>query len=335
MAMRIRRDSFISLEAATPGTKSSGLPSEGQGSSESEHKKCGAGCVPENQPTNIHIISAVADYIIDLQEIGDGSYYLLHKTSETTPVGVLTAGDSATNDLTVSYQQNLPSQKWYLHATPGDPTKYAITTSTTIAEGTPCLTYTSLYKADTILAYLPYSANNQNQYWYKTTRRAYDRKTINVGTYAPSSSSGMATASQNVSGSSDSGNPNMDIDAVNNSKVKEVLEFIAQNMDAYKTAITNGSAATHSQNRDPITLNLHLNGDSAVAGANSKQPFEDVGRPTYAYVGDKVDGNDDKMGTDLEIAYKSIFSCPQHSADEYSLNRVGQCNCNLSDLFGH
>jgi hypothetical protein len=291
------------------------------------------------------ITSQVAEYTLDLEPAENGTYYIKYYGSESTndPVGIL-ALNNTTKKLEVQIlNENRPEliSKWNLNTFFPDKTKCIVSVDkcTNASECTSCLTFTSLYMGNTILSYAPYVENKENQVWITSST-----KTSNHSGLLIDGSSSIASKIQ------DTQNNTVDIsqinlNAENETKLTEVLNLISQNLQAYKDTTTSDSGASLSQNSTPIKVNLTLSGNTlgltptsttrAVARfADTNENTPNVRGLLSAYENEQAAdaANTTNSVYTLDTALGSVISCPKIDSKDYAISRVGQCNCDLSDL---
>ena len=312
--------------------------------------------IPSGCPTTAiqpitSITSAVAEYTIDVEPTNDGSYFLkYYGTDSNTPTGIL-AVDSDNKLVIQILNDTRPGliNKWYLNSIFNDNNSCIVSprlcnsNADCNAKSINCLTFTSLYMDSTILAVLPYSSNKENQIWKKSSTKVSNKNKLIVG----NPSSIAAQLGQTISGPIDL--TKLSLNQENESKLKDVLNLISQNLQSYKSVTSSDSGASFSQaSSTPIKINLALSGstfDGLIPNsADSSQLFTDITTSTNINQGDvkallatyeneqqSAANTTDSVYT-LDTALGSTISCPRIDLADYAVSKVGQCNCDLSGL---
>ena len=308
-----------------------------------------------NQPVT-SITSYVAEYTIDVEPTNDGTgtYFLkYYGTDSNTPTGILAI--DADNKLVVQILNDTRPgliNKWYLNQINGPNILNCVVSpvmcsseSDCIAKSIICLTFTSLYMDSTVLAVLPFTTNpiKENQIWLMSSTKVSNKNKLIIG----NPSSIAAQLGQTISGPIDL--TQLSLNQENESKLKDVLNLISQNLQSYKSVTSSDSGAALSQaNSTPIKINLALTGSTLGSlipnHTGSSQSFTDVTTSNTINQGDvrallatyennqqSAANTSDSVYT-LDTALGSTISCPRIDSADYAVSRVGQCNCDLSGL---
>jgi hypothetical protein len=296
---------------------------------------------PPQQTTLESVISKIANYQIDVEPTGDGATYFLKyyginsndtSSNTNTPAGILAVDTN--NNLVVQIlndvQQGL-SNRWNLNKLNNDDNTLVISIqkcSTNDCSGVLALTYTSLYMENTILSYLPFSSSNENQLWKPASKIVRQGLPVNKGVSIASKLNKTIGTPVNLS--------ELNLNDINEQKVSDVLNLISQNLQSYKQMTSSDSGASLGiSGGAPIKVNLSLSGalDALSGLGRTTEDFEDANnvRKLLDNYENKDTENKETVYT-LDTALGSVVSCPSIDAADYTISRVGECNCNLSQL---
>jgi hypothetical protein len=315
-----------------------------------QYKSTGNTMLPACNPTSTvitYITSQAAAYAIQVTPVGDGfnnSYYLMHnEPNSDAPSGILAT--STSGEISVEMMNDRSptlATHWYMIPIATGSTTCAImqVPCSAISECAKalCLTYTTIYQSHSILALQPFTGIS-NQLW-----------TINYGAFPPFNgvpiNKNAATLSQRSYYQQQAGEhlneSNLQLNEENDNKLMQILNLIGANVQQLNGQPNGRSGGTPS---NPIKINLSLS-DSSSTLIKSAQKFTDVAqqqsgghrhpqqqptRDTFQDVRTLLDNYINNEVTPVEAAYHAS-TCPNYN--DYTLNRVGECNCNLSDLQG-
>lgn len=285
------------------------------------------------------IVSQIAEYTIDIEPSGDNeTYYLKHYgKSSKVPVGILAIDENTDNNLVIQILNDNSYgfvNKWYLNKIFSDNNNKCIVSikkcsDNTICEGIMCLTYTSLYMENTMLNYIPYNSK-ENQKWILSLNSVKD----NTGLIIRNPTSIASLINQSQPSSIDISQ--LALNQENDKKITDVLNLISNNLQGLKNMTNSDSGSSLSLGGGtPIKINLALSGSSIGSLTADTEKFQNTTNDVKNLLNNYENNQNSNVldpGYSLDTAIGSVISCPNIDSNDYAINRVGQCNCNLSDL---
>lgn len=294
-------------------------------------------CQPAPDRQIESIMSYVANYQIDLEKDRFSNKYFLkyYGIGKNDPTGVLAVDVNDNDNLVVQIlNDNRPNLRnlWYINKLNNDPETLVISLDECTNDdcsGIKALTYTTYYMENSIISYLPFSHIHENQLWIPTTRVPKRGLPVNKGIILSSELNNPNTSAINLS--------ELNLNESNEQKVSDILNLINQNLQSFKqiTQSDSGSALGLSGNT-PIKVNLSLSNALSSLSQNTKksESFQDTNNIRELL--DKYENKNTNVNTGsvytLDNALSSVISCPVIDNNDYTISRVGQCNCDLSQL---
>lgn len=299
-------------------------------------------------------------YIIDIESTGapDNSYFLIHYDveSKTTPAGVYAVDDKNNLVIQVKNQSGL-KQKWYMKKL--DENNFCVSTNPIFCDGPiDCkskelnvLTFENTMSGF-VLSNRPFN-DFDTQKWNPSgdITSPYGRSGISLSSIQPNSLSSI-TGNVMPSGmiSDNSMLDSLHLNDANENKLRSVLDLISTNLQIYReNAGRDGNIAASqlgSSVNTPLKVNLSLTGNTALLSSMNnknqnnkiKEKFNTIQNSNVVDLLNKYELNENPDISDsvytLDKAMSSVVSCPILDSKDYALNRVGQCNCDLSALSG-
>lgn len=277
------------------------------------------------------LVNINSGYAVDIEPTNQtDNYFLIHYSdNDMVPDGVFAVNSD--NQLFIQIMnESLTSQIWRINKIGEElcviTLKDDICNSRESCIGKKVLTFDNTMSGF-VLSYRPYNGYD-TQHWRLSTDSSPYSKGIRVsrGSLAPVESKSIELADIEK----------LALDKENTTKLQSVLDLISKNLTEYKsTAEKEGTApALGTSALSPLKVNISFTGDKSLL--TKKESFQDKSNVVellnqYEYNASKINAPVKTLLSSID----SVASCPVFDAKDYTLNRIGQCNCNLSDLQGY
>ena len=307
------------------------------------------------------IINVNSGYIIDIINVDTNQYQLIHHYIQTCntadcnniPDGVY-AVDNDNNLIITMKNKTQTNQIWNaIQLTDSSNSSFVILTT----ENKTCNDITTCaYNALNVLTFentmsgyvltnVPFDNKERQRWRFSTTENSPYGKLGSI--YVGADKLVSLTNNPLIMNGNTNNNMNTDtnylhLNSENDDKLKSVLDLISNNLQSFQQNVNHSnSAASLGITQSPIKINLTLTGNTGNSGNLTKESFGGIGSESYDIL-DRLNQfeknphatvpNNSINSSQMTQLEKSIIGCPPIDNKEYALNRVGQCNCNLSDI---